>query len=1450
MTDLPEKRARRLPGEGDAAPAREDADRSIDLLHEAEDGSPAVLADLAEALALRFWLVLEEEGEDAAERNLTVALGTLSDAVTAASGKNRLRAADLLGALSAPPVGEESTEDALRAAIALFSRAATRHDPDPSEAAVLGVVLADRYERDGLPADRDEAIIWLRRTHDVVIRSGTSSAPGLLRLAELLSDRAEGNRDAADAAAAIGYAQRCLADLADDDPDRVFPLYWLGRTHLVRADVVGGDARDDLEVAAGYLSAALGALPDGHPGRAETTVYLGLAMGMWARLEFGTLPDPRDTVRERADEAVRLITGGMTHLLEADPLRAVARFHLAVLRATRLIALRSGDDEAAVLAALAEVLDAPGCPVFAADACHILSAALPVAHWMPEDIRPGSAAIDLASLGHMVARPHVAPPQDVVDAAIAHLDQVSEEAATDPEHAVVIAWLRAFLTVIPDPGGLSQQSVAQVIAELEESIAGSSDGGSGVHETRGLIGALYGLNADAPDGAENRRRAAESLSAAVAGLPDDHTLREVFLGVLGGAAGVAFEGRPSAQEEVNAAVESLEGTLENLPDDHPDRSAILTRLGAILVQNLRYARSTPHLARMRSLLGEALAGSVDPSNKAINLALLGVTEGFGAMADADPDRHASAVKRLQEAAELVPENKTIQTIVHAALVTLLSQRYMAGGGLEAFDAAMHYARWIVETQDKDDPALAHTVLTMEYFLALQPIARYRSNVTRDQLDAAITALRRLGERLPESHTLHGSVSADLALLQLMRDTDGLDLNKAVRAPELFAAYADAAEAELNATGRDDVFHALGLSITAFAKVNRGLVQRDRRPMDEGIALLAEACERADLHPAQRYQLMAGHGMALRMRYDVTRDRRDLFHAAARLEEARRHAGQEAAGAELVGLLYTLGLIYHERDDRQLGDRRAAAEAGVAAMREVAGDVILQSGETRALDVAAAATGDGVDVARWCLFGGYTESAVEALELGRATVLHAATADAGVPALLREGGHERLAAEWEEGVAGGDIRPWDQDAAGVTPRVTQEGPQPGLVLPSDLRHRVMRAIEGTEVERRLLAPPGVPEIAKALSAARADALVYLLPRHHEGGGVAIVVSDDGEVRDVSLPALAVEDGGLVQAFAGGDGSGAPGSEILPRLCEWAWTAAMEGVLSAVTGGPRRRPRLVLVPVGELGAVPWHAARRRVAGGGWRYACHDAAISYAASARQFVDARRLPARPWNSDPALVRVGESGLFYASQEITEIHRRHYPHGILLGRRRERTPSRLATAGNVGGYLPHADSPGASLLHLGCHAQTAFRPVHSRLLLSGNQILAMTDILAQARNRPKDTAGGLVILAACGSDRTSRYHDEALTLATAFLAAGACGVVGARWEVPDAETAVFMIMFHHYLNSGYDDPATALRAAQLWMLDPDRRIPAGLDSRLAEELACLDLTTIDAWAAFTYQGQ
>jgi CHAT domain-containing protein len=158
-------------------------------------------------------------------------------------------------------------------------------------------------------------------------------------------------------------------------------------------------------------------------------------------------------------------------------------------------------------------------------------------------------------------------------------------------------------------------------------------------------------------------------------------------------------------------------------------------------------------------------------------------------------------------------------------------------------------------------------------------------------------------------------------------------------------------------------------------------------------------------------------------------------------------------------------------------------------------------------------------------------------------------------------------------------------------------------------------------------------------------------------------------------------------------------------------------------------------------------------------------------------------------------------------------------------------------------------VLHLGCHASAGESPEQSQLALAAGAVLPVSRILAQARHRERDAPGSLVVLAACTSDLTLTDYDEALTLTSAFLAAGAAGAVGSRWAVNDRFTALLMFMFHRQLvRSPGDGPAGALRAAQLWMLDKDRKIPPEMPGELAS-LAALAIRRPYAWAAFTCHG-
>ncbi|MGH3378054.1 MAG: CHAT domain-containing protein [Actinoallomurus sp.] len=1338
---------------------------------------------------------------------------------------------------------------------------------DPADAAAAGMRYAERYEQDGAEDDREAAIDRLCGACDVTVRPDGALAVESLTLAELLLDRAVERQDTSDLDAALGYARWCADGVADDDPRLAFPLYTLGVVHLTRTDFVAAEVRDDCRAAEIGLRRSAALLPSEHPLRLEAIVRLGIALATVVKADLESGEVAAEEVRAHAEEAVQVLTDGLDALPADHPLFAMALFHRGLAYSARKAGLQEDDDRQAALADFAAILEMPDLAMRLKDGAHAFSASLLLTGW-ELDLRSGSSEDHFARLGRMIARSGKPISEEAARAATDHLAAISDTARDDPNTAGLMRALNMVTRLGSASGAGDAAEVFDATQTLAASMLAEAENALEDQEARSVVELVRGFQAlwqGESDGTDRTAESIRAFTAAANAVPESHFFRQFALSVLGGAQGIPLGGRASSRTENTVAIEALRHALEEMPDDGPERAPALSRLGSLLATFLRFDRDPAQLEQARELLEESAGQATDPTNVAVNEVLLAMLTAFQS-----PSREAeaAAMRRLDAAMSATPEGSDIRSVAMLVPIVLMSRRGVTGVDLEALDAALHYARHQVGAR-ADTADLPEVTLLARYLLAIAPIMRNPTDAGPEKMARAIAEVESLTARLPEHDHLRDQMLQSLAMLgltgELTAHPDGTRTAEAGRTAE----YTETLVTMLGESDPDGVYYSGDLCVAGSAQVQQGLVEHDLRRVDEGLVKLAQACDLVGIQPLSRSHALAIHGMALRMRYALSRDRGDLLNAVARLEEARRCAALEEGDMDLATLLHTLGRVYHERNDRQLGDRRAAAETGVAAMRELARDVLLQSTERRALDIATSAAGDAAEVAQWCLHGGFNEAAIEALELGRGMVLHAATVDASIPVLLREAGHDDLAVSWE--LARSTDAPWDRGEGDLADPARMAGSSPdvgavppadlvsmgqrwsGLRLPGDLRRQVLEAIEGTAVERRLLAPLNVTEIAAALSEADVDALIYLLPWSGAGGGAAVVIDRGGETDPVRLPSLAVRPGGPLAAFVqarrdAGDGAAARMRGSLATLCDWAWGAAMATILAKYP--TVRRPRLILVPVGELGIVPWHAARRQVADGEWRYACQDATISYAASARQFMEACRRERMPLNSAPALVRVRGSRLFYATQEIMGIHRRHYSEGRLLGAtRKSRIPSLPATAQNVQELFPGQGDRGASLLHLGCHAEVAESPAESTLVTDGPP-LSMADILRSARQRKADAPGGLVVLSACDSDTTGASHDEALTLASAFLTTGAVGAVGARWQVDDVPTASLMIMFHHYLNAGYDDPATALRAAQLWMLNPDRRMPVDVDPALAEDMRCYDLSEIDAWAAFTYQGR
>jgi CHAT domain-containing protein len=156
----------------------------------------------------------------------------------------------------------------------------------------------------------------------------------------------------------------------------------------------------------------------------------------------------------------------------------------------------------------------------------------------------------------------------------------------------------------------------------------------------------------------------------------------------------------------------------------------------------------------------------------------------------------------------------------------------------------------------------------------------------------------------------------------------------------------------------------------------------------------------------------------------------------------------------------------------------------------------------------------------------------------------------------------------------------------------------------------------------------------------------------------------------------------------------------------------------------------------------------------------------------------------------------------------------------------------------------GGTVLHLACHGATRSGVDGSHLRLAGGRLTAR-DILQTRRQ----TAIGLVALAACTTGIPSGAYDEAFSLTTAFHAAGARSVFGSLWPVPSDATSLLMFMAHNYLRAEGKRPVDALNHAQRWMLDPERAIPAAMPLALAGQVPLLT-GDVAVWAGFTHQGR
>jgi CHAT domain-containing protein len=249
-----------------------------------------------------------------------------------------------------------------------------------------------------------------------------------------------------------------------------------------------------------------------------------------------------------------------------------------------------------------------------------------------------------------------------------------------------------------------------------------------------------------------------------------------------------------------------------------------------------------------------------------------------------------------------------------------------------------------------------------------------------------------------------------------------------------------------------------------------------------------------------------------------------------------------------------------------------------------------------------------------------------------------------------------------------------------------------------------------------------------------------------------------------------------------------------------------LLQPAAGALREGQRLVIVPDAALGTVPF-AALLDPAG---KYVVERYSLVIAPSAAVFarLAARRQPAP---REPRLLLIsGPAGREGDLRQLTSAQREAtaimsiYDHAadVAADQRDAAAFETRAANADVIHFVGHAELPGAGR--------------GGALVTTGGSL----DVRGIASLRLRHAHA--VILAACATARGQhRGGAESISIARAFLAAGAPSVVATLWPIDDDAAAEFFPRLHHYLADGLS-PADAVRATQLeWIRKRDA--PPGL---------------------------
>ena len=247
-----------------------------------------------------------------------------------------------------------------------------------------------------------------------------------------------------------------------------------------------------------------------------------------------------------------------------------------------------------------------------------------------------------------------------------------------------------------------------------------------------------------------------------------------------------------------------------------------------------------------------------------------------------------------------------------------------------------------------------------------------------------------------------------------------------------------------------------------------------------------------------------------------------------------------------------------------------------------------------------------------------------------------------------------------------------------------------------------------------------------------------------------------------------------------------------------------LLIAPAVGLPREARLSIIPDRWLHFVPFAALRDRRSG---RYLVQDRELSYAPSAALLGDQLDRGATHMSRQSRALVVGNPSfdarvfrlpsLPAAEREARSIAAAYADAALLIGA--------TATSAVIQRATPFVD-----VFHFAGHAVVrtdAPRMSHLLLASDAHSDGAVFSSEVSRWHLPRKT---LVVLSGCGTAQGPLSATEGVSsLARAFFAAGASGVVASLWAIEDEGTPDFFADFHHRLAKG-ESPAAALRATQV----------------------------------------